>query len=414
MSLDIKKINVRSPYYINVVGEGVTDQPDYVLNETVDVIGTGTIENETIEEDIVTPPVTIAEPVSIKCGDTQNIGAEIGLQTYEISMKNRQLGDYTITFSNLKVPIRYKMGVKGNLPASFTTSDGWSTYKTEWKNATEEDLSFSDPSANPNGLTSTVTYTSTQSDIDTYGETIQLLVVMPIETLAYKFSVSCPAVQPQSVTNPDTVGNFVQFLTIYNDNVPVDKCTVQWNGDSSLISLPNKGAYKLYKTTTKDLFNQSNTSVYGTTAPNYPAYNLITDKNNLDVDDIILGRNIFYITYGANRAVGLTEIDDVSPDTLRGKLTLWWSHHELFEENSQIYAHSNAEQKFGFDGNASTIDISFYGEYVTIEAQLYTFKNVTDTADIGLRTSNMRILVNGYIGGQRVYHRNLIAPYRKF
>ena len=185
----LKKINVRSPYYISVAkpvsegGEG--SEPDTAPTETL-VLSRDT-----------------------SCGATEQIGVDVGTRKYKISAANRDLGNYQITFSNIKVPIKYRIGHEGNMP-SFSTA-GLDSFAQAWTLATGETPTLSSASANPNGVSATATYTSIQSDIDTYGTTITLEIQQPLITEGYSFVSSCPAATAEQ--EPSTTG-FVTVLTV--------------------------------------------------------------------------------------------------------------------------------------------------------------------------------------------------------
>lgn len=159
----LKKINVRSPYYITV---------DNVQEATVD------------------PTEPVNQEATLTCGSTIQVGVDVGTKIFKIDTTGRELGDYTITFAGIKTPIKFRIGHASNMP-SFTTA-GLDTYAAQWNTATGESPTLSDFGANPNGVSSTTTYTSIQSDIDTYGEEIQLEIFQPIITEDYSFSLSCP------------------------------------------------------------------------------------------------------------------------------------------------------------------------------------------------------------------------------
>lgn len=159
----LKKINVRSPYYITV--------------------------SKAIEAD-VDPTEPVEQESTVTCGSTTQVGVDVGTRTFKISTTGRELGDFTISFSGIKTPIKYRLGHSGNMPP-FSTA-GLDTYASEWTTATGESPTLSDFGANPNGVSATATYTSTQSDIDLYGEEIQLEIQQPIITEDYSFSLSCP------------------------------------------------------------------------------------------------------------------------------------------------------------------------------------------------------------------------------
>ena len=186
---ELKKINVRSPYYISVAkpvsegGEG--SEPD------------------------TSPTETLVLSRDTSCGATEQIGVDVGTRKYKISAANRDLGNYQITFSNIKVPIKYRIGHEGNMP-SFSTA-GLDSFAEAWTLATGETPTLSSASANPNGVSATATYYATQSDIDTYGTTITLEIQQPLITEGYSFVSSCPAATAEQ--EPSTTG-FVTVLTV--------------------------------------------------------------------------------------------------------------------------------------------------------------------------------------------------------
>ena len=186
---NLKKINVRSPYYISVakpVSEG----------------GIG-------EEEDTTPTVTQVLNRDTSCGATEQVGVDVGIRKYNLTANQRQLGDYTITFSNIKVPIKYRIGHADNMPAYSTA--GLDTYAAAWTTATGESPTLSSASTYPNGVSATATYTSTQSDIDTYGNTITLEILQPLIVEGYSFVSSCPAAL---VEQEPTLTGFVTVLTV--------------------------------------------------------------------------------------------------------------------------------------------------------------------------------------------------------
>ncbi len=194
------KINVRSPYYITV-------------EKPVSQGGEG-------EE----PDVDVTEPVNqeftLTCGSTKQIGVDVGTKIFKISTTGKQLGDYSISFSDIKTPIKYRIGHSANMP-SFATA-GLDIYAAEWTSATGESPTLTSTTYDANGVvgtTATTTYTSTQSDIDLYGEEIQLEIQQPIITEDYEFSLSCPD-NALDVT-PVSAGKVVIISLINNRRNPL-------------------------------------------------------------------------------------------------------------------------------------------------------------------------------------------------
>lgn len=205
----LKKINVRSPYYITV---------------------------DDLRDADVAPTEPVDREFETSCGDTVSVGVDVGVRKYNISLTGKQLGDYTVTFSNIKIPIKYRIGYADNMP-SYSTA-GLDNYADQWLEATGESPTLTDSSGNINGVSAIATYTSTQSDIDTYGETIRLEILQPIVTENYSFVSSCPANavdQAPSVTGiittiavdvvnvePDDVGElYINDIKINTSNSPL-------------------------------------------------------------------------------------------------------------------------------------------------------------------------------------------------
>ena len=179
----LKKINVRSPYYISVC------------------------KAEPVTEDVTD---TVVPEIDVACGDSVEVGVDVGTKKYKISMEGRVLGDYDISFSNVLVPIKYRIGHEDNMP-SFTTA-GVNLYAQEWTTATGDTSSLTDYGANQDGVSATAQYTSTQSDIDTYGNDIYLEIQQPLVTQGYSFSLSCPDLAADEVPADDGDVIIVSFI----------------------------------------------------------------------------------------------------------------------------------------------------------------------------------------------------------
>lgn len=180
---DIKKINVRSPYYISVSKD---EDADAVITE---------------------PQVGIE---TLSCGGTASAGISVGTRKFNIDISDRVIGDFTVTISGVRVPIRYRLGYADNMP-SFATV-GWDDYQEAWTSATGETTGLASSALNPNGVSVDAVYTSTQSDIDTYGTTIQLEIQQPLPTDGWSATLACPVRK----NDADAVdGGFVTIINIY-------------------------------------------------------------------------------------------------------------------------------------------------------------------------------------------------------
>lgn len=188
---NLKKINVRSPYYINVVNRS----------------------SETQDEIDPTPTEPLVNNFTHECGNTVSIGATSDRNIYSINISNRTAGEFTINFSNLKVPIKYRFGIEGSLPA-FQTSNGINLYEPQWLSETGETVSLSNFITNPNGVSQTITYDVTQADLDS-GNNLILEIFHPVTSAGYSFSSVCQDVQQEESFDSLDVDSVI-IVTVIN------------------------------------------------------------------------------------------------------------------------------------------------------------------------------------------------------
>jgi hypothetical protein len=197
MAYDIKKINVRSPYYITVgksAAEIVDEEPDDVI--IGDDADTDATETQVTEEEFL-------------CCANKSVGQFVGIKKYNISALGRSNGDYTVSFSSIKTPIFYRIGLKSTLSSQSLTLAGLDTYETQLISAVSSVSpgSLSSAASNPNGVSVTATYTSTSDD------DIMLEIQHPIITdSTYGFSLSCPAIATAPALSD---GSFVLAISCY-------------------------------------------------------------------------------------------------------------------------------------------------------------------------------------------------------
>ena len=316
----LKKINVRSPYYISVakpVSEG----------------GIGE------EEDVVpTLPQILSRDTS--CGATEQVGLNVGVRKYTLTAAQRQLGDYTITFSNIKVPIKFRIGHADNMPA-FTTA-GLDTYAAAWTTATGESPTLSSASANPNGVSATATYTSTQSDIDTYGNTITIEIQQPLIVEGYSFVSSCPAAvveQAPAVTGFVTV---VSISSVPNYGLPAN--TTATINNVALTQVPsgvgNVVRY-IFSDETPDLIPKPTTGNLNFINYNYDAKTFIgSDYNNITQTSYDVS-----VQYVAENRLsrGTNHLQITRPDNSKANLSVLVSRHPVADVNGTNRILGNAD-----------------------------------------------------------------------
>lgn len=180
----IRKLNVRSPYFVEVVDEylGGVIPPD--------------------------PEVPVVEAGELSCASIFYFGAIIGKVRMKVDGSDKELGTYTFEIGGIKMPVKYSVYIEGETPPAYATM-GLDTYANQWLAATGEGAgSLSAEAANPNGVTVSTTYTTAATDAS---KNIIVEVYAPIETISNMSitSVSCPAVQ-----SAPTGSGFVTVVTI--------------------------------------------------------------------------------------------------------------------------------------------------------------------------------------------------------
>jgi len=189
MAIEIdRKINVRSPYFVEVVDEylGGVIPPDPEPDPEV--------------------PVVPATPLS--CASIFYYGAIIGKVRMKVDGSDKELGTYTFEIGGIKMPVKYSVYIEGETPPAYATM-GLDTYAAQWLAATGEGSgSLSAEAANPTGVTVSTTYTTAATDAS---KNIIIEVYAPIETISNMtiYSVSCPAVKSAT-----TGSGFVTVVTV--------------------------------------------------------------------------------------------------------------------------------------------------------------------------------------------------------
>ncbi len=248
---ELKKINVRSPYFINVtkaVSLGGEEPPEPI--ETGDD-SDGSGDTGGGEEPFVEPTEPTVTTYTLDCGGTKVIGVVVGIQRYEIPISGKQIGDYDVDFSKITVPFYAKIGLEGNMPASYTFMAGWVNSNDTWLDAVGTSTpSYTTIASHPNGNSQTLTYTSTQSDIDTYGEKLVLELFFPIFNLdsSTRFTLNCAA--DEVIATEDSGQSSVFVMTIGSGHTGPEVLSGvvnQLNGvDASWLTFPDKYKFKTF------------------------------------------------------------------------------------------------------------------------------------------------------------------------
>jgi hypothetical protein len=194
---NIKKLNVRSPYYITVSRkkDKVVDGEDCERDENgeciVDEGDDGTVSETKDNRKLI-------------CGTTSSLGLFAGSITYDISAVGRQSGTFGVVIANIITPIKYRIGKASSLASQSFQEAGLDEFATEWTNVGGTAGNLSSTQANPNGVSVNAQVSSSDEN------DIQLELNLPLIPDAtdpdLTLTLSCPAVS--------TVSSSAGFVTI--------------------------------------------------------------------------------------------------------------------------------------------------------------------------------------------------------
>jgi hypothetical protein len=251
---DIKKLNVRSPYFVEVVDE---------------YLG-GVIPPEPDPE----PEVPVVIPSALECSDILFFGTIVGLKKFTLDTTGKELGEYSFIIANAKVPIKFRAYTEGDTLPAYTTI-GLDNYTNEWLLATGEDAnSLSSEDDNPDGVTQRFTYT-TDSVTTEISKNMIIEMLAPIPTIN-TMSITSDSCQPLSVANSPETTDFVTVVTVVPNSlysifdvgtpVEVSDITITLNGFS--YTMPNtsngSGIRLIAHDSTPDYVVLTNNNPYGT------------------------------------------------------------------------------------------------------------------------------------------------------
>ena len=155
MSTNVKKINVRSPYYLTT-GDAVPIPP------------------------VVTPPTPVTQ---VNCGDTWLTGVDVGDRIYEFNTS--EVGDIDIVIGGNDVPVSFTLEWDGN--TATTGFIGLDTYDQELLDAgvSAGDINTGNPSTK--NITLTINKTSATPTL------VKLNVLATLVNDNYSLAFNCPA-----------------------------------------------------------------------------------------------------------------------------------------------------------------------------------------------------------------------------
>ncbi len=267
---DVRKLNVRSPYFVEVVDEylGVVTPPPepepepepngtdgfyYRLtrcsdssifysisypaqpfnsgervedSSSISYVISGSREDEPVgvKKTITTtgligcPEVEIPEPptVNLFCSQQTAVPRTVGINKYRIDGADREAGTFEYRITKIKTPIKYRAYTEGETPPAYVTI-GLDNWAAEWFLATGEDASslspagsYTDGVSTTNGLGSDVIHITSAAEA---GKNVIVEIFSPITTISIMsmFAISCPDVE--AAPAPVDSG-FVTVLTV--------------------------------------------------------------------------------------------------------------------------------------------------------------------------------------------------------
>jgi len=224
---DIKKLNVRSPFFIEVVDEYLGLIPE------VDADPDDPDPEPDPQPDPITEPVTTTD--EIQCSNIIHFGRTVGTKKFKLDTTGRALGAYTFTIDKIKTPIKYRVYTEGETAGAYST-EGLDAYSQAWLEETGEDASsLSSSGTYPDGVSKTFSYTTTSTTV-AISKIIIVELLIPIITQGNMSlaSTSCQALTPS--ISPLTT-NFVTVLTI--ESVETIKLKTSWTRGNPVFGSPS-------------------------------------------------------------------------------------------------------------------------------------------------------------------------------
>lgn len=256
---DVRKLNVRSPYFVEVVDEylGGAIPPDP-------------------EPDPEIPDVTAG---LLPCSSIFYFGNIVGITRFKLDTTDKDIGLYDFTISNAKVPVKYRAYIEGDTTLPAYTTIGLDVYAEEWLRVTGDNASsLSAEASNLDGVTQSFNFTTSATDVS---KNIIIEIFAPIPT-TNNMSIQSDSCQPSSTAPSAT--DFVTVISVsvhsvYNmfvngATVPTSDITVKLNGVT--YALPNldanSGIRLIAHDSTPDYVVLTNNFPYTRTSGNFPIH----------------------------------------------------------------------------------------------------------------------------------------------
>ena len=260
---NIKKINVRSPYYIEV----------------------GNTSEEPVVPDITEPVVPVFD---LRCGYTSAVNG-YGVSKWRLNMSGREFGDFVISVTNIRIPIKMRVYNEGATAGAWITK-GRDSYAEQWLEATGEDdseLTSRQGALNQYpAIGHDFTYDYTQSESDTYGDSLIFELLAPIGAGNILVNPTC---QPQA--GLPVVAGQVKIITIeHRGEASLNSFNVYVNGvsvmDNTNSISAGSGIRLVYDDTAPDIAPASNDFPYPQIGSFYTKSHIEWDYPTMDISHV--------------------------------------------------------------------------------------------------------------------------------
>lgn len=226
----MKKINVRSPYYIEVAP------------------GTPTP---------IVPPIA-PQTIQVNCGGTHNVATDVGVVTYEVN--TTQTGNFTVDITGSDVPAKFTLKWDGN--ESTTNYIGLDFYDQDLldKGVPIGEIATSDPSTK---ASNSVTINKANSTPNL----VQLVVEAPLPNDQYTVEFTCPQPPPIVITQTTEINIWFDSSGSMNSTLAPLQSMVANNLKSCLVQFYNDDPLEYDKYVQVRSFSNERTFEVGRTEP---------------------------------------------------------------------------------------------------------------------------------------------------
>jgi hypothetical protein len=198
----MRKINVRSPYYIEV--EAGTPTP-------------------------IVPPIA-PQTIPLACGDTHNVATDVGVVTYQV--ETPEVGTFRVDISGSEVPAKFTLKWDGN--ESTTDYIGLDLYDQDLLDAgvAQGEIATGDPSTKASNFVE-IQKTTAQPEL------VELVVDAPLINDEYTVDFTCPIAPPIVINQTTQINIWFDSSGSMNSTLPPLQSMVANNLKSCLVQFYN-------------------------------------------------------------------------------------------------------------------------------------------------------------------------------